>query len=587
MTSRERIGTWLLAASGLAAALALWAAITGGFRVHLAGIPISVRGEHRAALVAALLAAAGLALHGRARARVVAALLEVWRRVTAIRVPPLPLAIAISVVVLGIGLRYGTKAAAGSDAYGYVSQIPLWLSGNLRTYQPLAASVPWPNADWTFSTLGYSPVGDHTFVPVYAPGIPLLMVLFVVVFGDGAQYWVTPLAGATLVLFTYLIGARLSRPAVGLAAVVIAATSPIVLMMTCWLLGDLPSAAFWMAALWLALSPTTPAAVGAGLTTAAAIVVRPNLVTLAPFVALVMLAAVPGAAWRVHARRLVGYGSASVPGPLFIAWLFNDLFGSPFTSGYGGGLFSVANIRPNLQRFVTWAWQSQGPFIFAFPLALIAVGAGRRWRTRAALTVFIAAVVASYVAYIVFEDWWYLRFLLPAFPLAFVLAADGIWRLAGRWGNRAAVAALTVFTLLASAHGLRFGADRHVLAVGGYEQRYKDLGEFVDRTLPPNAIIFSMQHVGSLRYHGHRNTIHYGFLAPDWLDRAVEYLEGEGYPVYVILDNEERDEFVERFRGSAVLTCMRDPMPEGRPMRAHIHRLWAGGCLTQSESRNP
>jgi hypothetical protein len=578
VTSRERIGTWLFVASGLAALLAAWAAVTGGFRVHLGGIPISVRGEHRAALVAGLFAAAGLALHGGVRARVLAALRALWRRLTAIRVPPLPVAIALSVLMLGIGLQYGTKAAAGSDAYGYVSQVPLWLSGNLREYQPLAATVPWPNADWTFSPLGYAPAGDHTIVPVYAPGIPLLMALFVTIFGAGAEYWVTPLSGAALVLFTYLIGARLSRPAVGLASALMVAASPVVLMMTCWLLGDLPSAAFWMAALWLALSPTVPAAAGAGLAASAAIVVRPNLVPLAIVVPLVTLAAARGSARHAHARRLAAFGLAAAPGPLFIAWLFNDLFGSPFTSGYGGGLFSLGHIVPNLQRYVAWAWQSQGPFIFAFPLALVATGAGTRWWSRLALTAFAAAVVASYLAYIVFEEWWYLRFLLPAWPLAFVLAADGIWRLGHRWGTRAAAAALAVFTILASLHGIRFAADRHVLAVGGYEQRYADVGALVDRTLPPNAVIIAMQHNGSLRYHGRRTTIHYEFLATEWLDRAVAYLEGEGYPVYVVLDDGERAAFVERFAGTAALRCLRDPMPEGRPMRAHIHRLRAGGC---------
>ena len=41
--------------------------------------------------------------------------------------------------------------AAGSDAYGYVSQVDLWLQGHLHIDQSFGASVPWPMARWTFT----------------------------------------------------------------------------------------------------------------------------------------------------------------------------------------------------------------------------------------------------------------------------------------------------------------------------------------------------------------------------------------------------------------------------------------------------
>src|SRR5687768_3077117 len=55
--TRRRARFAFLILAFLAALLAVWAALTGGFRFHVFGIPISVRGEHRAAFFAVLFAA--------------------------------------------------------------------------------------------------------------------------------------------------------------------------------------------------------------------------------------------------------------------------------------------------------------------------------------------------------------------------------------------------------------------------------------------------------------------------------------------------------------------------------------------------
>lgn len=50
--------------------------------------------------------------------------------------------------VLIAGLTWSTWVAAGSHAYGYVSQVDLWLRGDLHIDQSFGADVPWPNARW-------------------------------------------------------------------------------------------------------------------------------------------------------------------------------------------------------------------------------------------------------------------------------------------------------------------------------------------------------------------------------------------------------------------------------------------------------
>src|SRR5439155_12318257 len=100
--------------------------------------------------------------------------------------------------------------AGGSDSYGYVSQIDLWLQGHPFVDQPWAAQVPWPDGPGTFTPLGYSllPSGT-TIVPTYTPGLPLLMALIKVVAGYRAMFAVEPLSAAILVLATYGLGRRL------------------------------------------------------------------------------------------------------------------------------------------------------------------------------------------------------------------------------------------------------------------------------------------------------------------------------------------------------------------------------------------
>src|SRR5690348_9588897 len=110
----ERLGWCALGASLVAWILAIVSVCTGGFRVYVLGIGLSARGPHRAAVIAAALCAMGLVLCRPARRRLVADLEHRSTRWFA------GAAAAISLAVVSIGLLYGTKAAAGADAYGYV-----------------------------------------------------------------------------------------------------------------------------------------------------------------------------------------------------------------------------------------------------------------------------------------------------------------------------------------------------------------------------------------------------------------------------------------------------------------------------------
>ena len=69
--------------------------------------------------------------------------------------------------------------------------------------------------------------------------------------------------------------------------------------------------------------------------------------------------------------------------------------------------------------------------------------------------------------------------------------------------------------------------------------------------LPANAIYLTRQYSGSLRYYADRPTLRWDMLDGAWLDRAVDYLRGQGLvPLILIEDGDEAQEFREHFGGN-------------------------------------
>src|SRR5687767_15939464 len=113
------------------------------------------------------------------------------------------------------------------------------------------------------------------------------MALFTIIAGRCGPYVVNPICGALLVILAYGIGVRLSGRPAGAMAALLVATSPVVLVMMLWPMSDVPAAAFWTASLLLACRSSMAAVLGSGTAAGIAIAIRPNLVPLALFPALI------------------------------------------------------------------------------------------------------------------------------------------------------------------------------------------------------------------------------------------------------------------------------------------------------------
>jgi hypothetical protein len=236
----------------------------------------------------------------------------------------------------------------------------------------------------------------------------------------------------------------------------------------------------------------------------------------------------------------------SVSALIAILALQAHLYGSPTMSGYGPAhvLYSADRIPANLWRYLPWLAVTHTPLILAgyfWPLV------GRRTSDDAYLMAWacwVTAVVclSLYLPYVMFEDWWYTRFLLPAVPLLLMLSCVIAQQWRPHW--RAALPCVVAVIVLGE---VAVGFKERVLSLRDGEQRYPRFAQLARALTPPDAAIITLQHSGALRLYANRLTIRWDVIPPEWLDRSIEYLQTHGRPPFLAIEDAERRAFIERF----------------------------------------
>ncbi|MBI3261962.1 MAG: glycosyltransferase family 39 protein [Acidobacteria bacterium] len=559
--------------------------ISGGVTIPIGSRQVSSRSPVNPLIAALVCWAAALA---RVRAQ------DLRREAIAFMrlLPRLPLILAASAAAIAVAtaLIWGTFAASGADSYGYVSQAALWAHGRLSVQQPFVRDFPWPLADWTFTPLGYRPgLARATLVPTYAPGLPLVMAVFQLIGGPSAVFLVAPAAAAATVWLTFWLGRHLGGVWAGALAAVLLATSPTFEFQAIWPMSDIPAAMWWTASVALAFSEgrrLTLLALLSGVIAALALLTRPNLILVA--------IAVGGYYFRTARRdrragRLLAFSAGALPGLIAIGVLHTIWYGSPLKSGYGEleEIYTWSNAPQNLGHypvtFVTIEQSFVAVAVMAAVLWIVERVHGRTFLTDArasvdpakpwALRALIAAVCLSYLFYVPYPEWWYLRFFLPAYPALFCLVAVAATRMVRVSPPFPRVAAVIAITLIAGTWGLWQVRDVGTHAIKNAERRYRDVGRFIDRELPRNAIFLSVQESGSIRYYSGRLTLRYDWLERRWLDPALAILREQGFHPYIALEQDEHDQFRERFRGHSVLAELDWPPVAARlqPVQVRIY----------------
>jgi hypothetical protein len=456
---------------------------------------------------------------------------------------------AVVLVGCAVGLIYGSFTAGGADSYGYVSQALLWRHGDLRIEQPIVQQVSWPFAAWTFTPLGYRPVSDAgVIVPTYPPGLPMVMALFAAVFGQRGPFVVVPVLASVALACTYLLGkiATGSSNVGAFAALLLLGSAPF-LGHTLVPMTDVPVTAGWAAVCVLALAEPSPRPLLAGLAAGATLLVRPNLILLAggPVIAWILG---NGGAWRSVARTIALYAAGIVPAVIALLAVNVALYGAPFETGYGsfGDIYALGAAPRNLRNYASWMLETQSPMVLMGLIAVFAPYAGRR-SVRACLLALPVLTFASYVFYHPFENWTYLRFLLPAYPSVFVFMAAAAWIICRRLPRPARVAVAVLLGTTAVSLSFRFAKDQYVFNWRIQEQRYVRAAARTAELTPRTAVLFSSQHSGSLRYYTDRLTLRYDLLGERRLDSSIRELDEKGRPSFLVIDEWEHVQFRDRF----------------------------------------
>ena len=461
---------------------------------------------------------------------------EAWRLLER-RAPAITLSFAIASGA--VAALYGTFAAAGADASGYVSEAKLFAEGRLVYPDPLASIVGGWQTGLT-SPLGWRPgalVGLQS--PTYPPGLPLLMAIPHWVGGAVAAGWVVAVSAAIAVWSTGMIARHLVGGVAAIVAALVLAVLPVFIFQSVQPMSDVPVTAAWMLCWFAILRSPEPGARSpflAGVACAIAVLIRPNL---AP------LAIVPLWFVSTRLRYAIAFALPVAVSALVLMWAQWQWYGSPLRSGYGtvGELFALANIGPNT-RFYGSVLIATAPIILLAPIGAWLV---RRDRRAWALTAFAALVVAAYLTYAYFDQWSYLRFLLPALAIGSIFVGAAVARMAAGLPVAARAPVTFAVALAIAAVGIANARVLDAFALKDQHRRIVKLGEHLNTAIPADAVIVSGEQSGSMRYYTSRPVVRWEAASVEDLTRALAALQAAGRPVWFVLDAWEEEPFRAKF----------------------------------------
>jgi hypothetical protein len=478
--------------------------------------------------------------------------------------PPDRLSTAAAVLILatatGVTIRANIFVPWGTDSGAYLIAAEGWATKELFTPASFLFWATWDHDGLVEAPFGHRPTSvKGAITGSYPLGYPVLLATALKLGGPLAPYVVAPLFVGLLAWCTFVLGGMMSSGWAGAAASLLIAASPVTVWQAMSPMSDVPAAALWALSLVMSLRPGRGAAIAAGLSTALAITVRPNLVPLAAVIAAVVLSA--DGRSRVGVHRVLLYGVFAAIGPGLVLWSQAVLYGHPFASGYEGAdaFFSSDRIPYNvrfypLQLVRLHSWLLLAGFL-SVPLALRSRRAGPG-QSRAALIAcaalgIIAVNYALHLPYLTFEGWQWLRFMLPALTVLFVLFAALLDRIRLRLAERSRLLAVTMIIPLVYVAAHPRAVLKELFLAEGTFTRLQLMGHYLREALPTNAVILTYLHSGAAAFYTGRPVVRLDRLPADALDSVVADLRGHGlHPVFMVDHAVEGWSFHERFASS-------------------------------------
>lgn len=393
---------------------------------------------------------------------------------------------------------------------------------------------------FAFRALGITDGAEpRTFVPSYPLGYPLLMAPFGALGGwNHAPFYVVPIAALLTLFAVYKIGRELGLDHwLSVAAAVLLATSPAWNNQAIQPMSDVVATLWCAVAMLGALRSERSArwAIVAGAAFGMAVLVRPSDLLLAPAIALAM---------RVRWRPLATAAASSLPFAIAFMLANASMYGNALATGYGriSELVSWSQLSICGPYYGKWTAITLTPLVF--PIGLLAAFDRKvtAWH-RAALFAWCASFFGFYSFYAVCDTWWYVRFLLPAFPPLLVgtmlLMRDFV-------SNRAVRMALVTCAAIA---GVILCGYFKLDQLHDQEIAYAHAVHWAQKQLPDNAIVTAFQFTGAYLFYADRLSVRYREMDPQRFEELRAYTGNDGLKWYALIFDWEEKELRERMPG--------------------------------------
>ncbi len=448
------------------------------------------------------------------------------------------LACIAALLVYGIFIAWQyPPVAAGADAGGYFFSARLLQEGELSA--PLRQVEEMPAGTWR----GLQPLGaigaddSDRLKPAYPPGLPVHFALVGAIFGmEWGATIVAALAACACVYLTFMLLRWMGvSPLLAVTGAAALALSPQFVFSSISPMSDTVATAWVLLAAYAALRMRSRWGWGivCGAAIGVAVAVRPSNAVIVP--ALCVL----GASWR----GLASAAAAGAPFAAALAWYQRTQYGSPMGTGYGdvGSLFTGAHLGPNLLHYGEWV-----PKLLPVGcLALLVIWQPwrRMGRVVAGLWLWVVAVFGFYALYQHTHDaWWFLRFVLPAFPALIALAMLAVDRLCRDWRprlgsvtieGRVAVAAVAI--LVSAIDFVQVARAHYILLTKSYHEPYRNIATWVNQHLPTDAVVLAMQTSMTLYHYTQFPVVRWDVVTPEHFAQLREGIRASRRPLYAVL----------------------------------------------------
>jgi len=434
--------------------------------------------------------------------------------------------IAALLVIFFIYSTYNQEYVAGSDWYGYYSLSLLLKQGRVD----LEVGLP-PTQYPPIAPLSYF-VKDGKVLQQYPPGYPLLMALAGFI---GLEFYVTPILGILSIVLMFLLVKDLTDTWIAALLSLLWAFSPVVMYGSTSVMSDLPATVFILLSLYFYRKKKI---IPSALTLGFSLVIRPTNVLYC----LIFLPMLLKESWKN--KQWIKFGLYFAV-PVSLYGIYNWLvYGLPWKTGYSDfsdhlltSLFFnhlVFYIKEIILQFT--------PFLVIFALLVI-------WKKNKG-SLFYAGWFLIFLIFYCFwrsggDAWWWTRFLLPAFPGLFFLAALGLKNLLtfiqSKWkpAKSPVNISLTILSGIIIIYFVIYGFNHGDIWEKNKGKIYYDASKAIGEAVPANSFVGSIEFSGSIRlYTGIEtfNTTYYPqalFLISDLLRKRI--------PVYMAVEPWNRE----------------------------------------------